>query len=63
MKRCPVTDTCPNQVYYGHVMCGPHWARVPKGIQNEVYYQKKRRPKSPAHLRTIKRAIMAAKQA
>lgn len=63
MKRCPVTETCPNTCGDEHIMCKIHWARVPHALQQEVYYQYKRHRGKPSHLKAIQRAIAAAKQA
>lgn len=34
--RCPV-KLCPRGVGPGKLMCAPHWAKVPRDLQNRVY--------------------------
>lgn len=40
-RECPVLEGTPRHckatVRPGHLMCGRHWARVPKDVQNEVW--------------------------
>ena len=63
MKRCPVTETCPNTCRDEQVMCLAHWKRVPKALQQEVWYQSRWKKGKPSHRKAMARAIAAAKQA
>lgn len=36
MKPCPVPG-CERRCSSSYLMCRPHWAKVPKDLQNQVY--------------------------
>jgi hypothetical protein len=57
---------CDVRVPFGRLMCGPHWARVPKAIQSRVYATWRRRQGAPhdpdrraAHEEAKRAAILA----
>jgi hypothetical protein len=56
--KCPVTG-CSITVGSHHLMCGSHWACVPKRLADEVYRTYRAAPHTEPHLAAMRAAILA----